>query len=118
MEDGGEEVMDTLSELHITGARSRGDGLGMGRPMWLQGRERKQAGGIGVARGTHNADSFAAMGREAGQGIDTDSFQMAGGGRRRREGWEAAEGGSRRGVAGGGEAWSGVINLLYRNYEI
>jgi hypothetical protein len=83
VEDGGEEVMDTLSELHITGARSRGDGLGMGRPIWLQGRERKQAGGIGVARGTHNADSFAAMGREAGQGIDTDSFQMAGGGRRR-----------------------------------
>jgi hypothetical protein len=83
VEDGGEEVMDTLSELHITGARSRGDGLGMGRPIWLQGRERKQAGGIGVARGTHNADSFAAVGREAGQGIDTDSFQMAGGGRRR-----------------------------------
>ena len=83
MEDGGEEVMDTLSELHITGARSRGDGLGMGRPIWLQGRERKQAGGIGVARGTHNADSFAAVCREAGQGIDTDGFQMAGGGRRR-----------------------------------
>ena len=72
-----EEGMDTLSELYITGARARGDGL-PGRPMWL--RDRKQ-GGMGALA---NGESLTILDKEAGrQGVGSDAFQLSGGGRRR-----------------------------------
>lgn len=80
-----EEGMDTLSELYITGARARGDGLS-GRPMWLQGRDRKQGtnAALGSGFGGHQAESMTILDREVGrQGAGGDAFQISGGGRRR-----------------------------------
>jgi hypothetical protein len=100
----GEEV-DTLSELYITGARGSGAGghgrggeAGLGvmgggsRPIWLQGRDRKQGGLVapgpvvgGARRG--DAGSLSVVGREAErQPSDAEAFQPAGGGGGRRRG--------------------------------
>jgi len=83
----GEEHMDTLSELYITGARARGDGLANtcpGRPIWLQGRDRKQAGGGASGAGTGSAGR-GANGADSSAGADqqgADGFAQPGGRRR------------------------------------
>jgi hypothetical protein len=90
---GDDEEVDTLSELYITGARARGDGGvgvmgGGGRPIWLQGRDRKlgglvAAGPVGGA-GRGNAGLLSVVGREAErQPSDADAFQTGGSSRRR-----------------------------------
>jgi len=86
MDDGQvEEEMDTLSELYITGARARGDVSVPGRPVWLQGRDRKQGalGAPGSGAGGHT-ESLTIGDKEMGrQGAGGDALQAAGGGRRR-----------------------------------
>jgi hypothetical protein len=85
MDDLGEEGMDTLSELCITGARARGDGAGgfAGRgshPIWLQGRDRKQGGAATLGAGVVGAGRVASHVDVHGE---SDSSQLAGGQRRR-----------------------------------